>query len=379
MSRLCFLHVGANKTGSSSIQEALFHDLRDPRFQYVGGGLPNGSIAVTAALAPPPENEWLFRQKDEGGDFERYRRHFARQLDRGFARAIRQGRHAIVSSEACWQSSRRALTAVRDRLEGLGFEIRVVAYLRPWIPWASSLFQQMVKVGRNELAVGLERDGYILAVRDRLEDLFEVFGRSRVSVHRFDPAAFPGRCVVRHFCGEIGMPVPPGRAWRSNESLSLPAIQLRYAFNRFSGIEGEHRLPRPEGVNRLMARLRAMPGPAFRLHPDFLAGWLAGRNPDDAWLGANVGFSLFDAAPPKDDGHAVASEADLFRFTPETRASIAAAVGRAPVGLPDGEAAARAIAEQVDLLRRKPGTWSERIHEIRTSHRIRWIAMREAC
>jgi len=267
---------------------------------------------------------------------------------------------------------------LRDHLAGLGFEVRVLAYVRPWLPWASSVFQQMVKSGRGRLALGLAEDGHIFAVRERLEDLFAVFGRAHVAVYRFSPVDFPERCVVRHFCGQIGMPVPADRTWRLNESLSLPATQLLYAFHRCSDLGGEGRLPRPPGLQRLVVRLRGLRGPAFRLHSSFLSDWLVDRRRDDEWLAPNVGFSLADAPPP-DDEHSVETEADLLRFAPETREWIAERVGQPVVRLPDGDAAAGALADQVDLLRRKGLTPRERVVELRHGIRNAWIRRRDAC
>jgi hypothetical protein len=378
MTRICFLHVGANKTGSTSIQQSQFFDLRDPGFQYVGGGRPNGSFAISTVFNPSPENQLFFNRAGAAGRFEDYRRRCARQLDRGWTRAIRQGRHAVVSAEACWQSSRQGLLNLRDHLMGMGFEVRVLAYVRPWLPWAGSVFQQMVKSGRGSLVVGLGDDGAIFAVRERLKDLFAVFGRANVAVHRFNPDDFPDRCVVRHFCGQIGMPVPTNRTWRLNESLSLPATQLLYAFHRCSPLGGEGRLPRPPGLQRLLLRLRGLRGPAFRLHSSFLSEWLVERRRDDQWLTANVGFSLADIPPP-DDEHSVETEADLLRFAPETREWIAERVGQPVVRLPDGEAAAGAIADQVDLLRRKGRSPRERVVELRDGIRNAWIRRHDAC
>ena len=327
---------------------------------------------------PFPENEWFFKRAGVAGRFDDYRRRIAQQFQRGLTRATRHGRHAIVSSEACWQSSRPGLLNLRRYLVDAGFEVRVVAYVRPWVPWSNSLFQQMVKSGRGRLAVGLAQDGFIFSVRERLDDLFSVFGRANVAVYRFTPIDFPDRCVVRHFCEQIRMPVPSGRTWRVNESISLPAMQLLYAFNRCSGLGGEDRVPRAPGLDRLVRRLRTLRGPAFRLHSSFLSDWLRERSREDEWLAANVGFPLSDVPPP-DDEYSVRREADLFRFTPETREWLADKVGQPVVRLPDGEAAAGAIAAQVDMLRRRGRTAREHLVDFRDGVRNAWIRGRDAC
>lgn len=384
MTRSCFLHVGADKTGSSSIQDALFYDLRDPSFQYVGGGRANGSIAFDAVFMPPSHRGPVLRSAGGLARFQRFRQAMVRQLERGFERAIRHGRHAVFSAEACWlhghpERHREGLLNLRDHIEGLEFEIRVLCYLRPWRSWASSLFQQSLKAGVAKLRIGEGRDERFFDVRDRLETLFSVFGRSGVGVHLFRPADFPERCVVHHFCGQIGMPVPAGRAWRSNESLSLPAAQLLYAFNRFKGSDAEDPGGATPGRLRFIQRLHSVPGPAFRLHPCLMAPWLAERRKDDDWIASTVGFSLSEESTPPGDEHDVATESDLFRFASETREWIARQVGQPVVHAPDGEAAARAIAAQVDLLRYGKPSARDRFKALRARIRADWIRRRDAC
>ena len=379
-SRTCFLHVGASKTGSTSIQEALFFDLRHPRFQYIGGGLPNGSFALNCAFDPSPENEWTFHALGAGGPFASYRDGFVRRIERGLRRARRSGRHAILSSEATWISSAAGQRNLRARLEAEGLEVRVIAYLRPWIPWVDSLFQEVVKGGRGQLVLGHKTEGRTLRVRERLSGLFEVFGRDRVAVSLFEPRTFPEGCVVRHFCGQIGLPAPAGRSWRSNEGLSLEGVRLRYAFNRFAGPEGEYARPKPPGIGRLLRRLQALDGPPVALHSSLTRPWLDALRADDAWIERELGFSLSDPVGPRaDPENAVATEADLFRFPARTREWLAERVGRPVVRLADGEPAARGIAEQVDLLRRRPRTPSEVREDFLEKVRIAAVRWMDAC
>jgi hypothetical protein len=365
MNRTCFLHVGANKTGSSSIQEALFEEVRDPRFHYVSGLLANGSLALGSVFHPSPYDRWVFDAMGCRGEFEDYRGEMSWLLHRQFQKARQKGRHVVVSAEVLWQSSPKGLSELGDYLFRQGLETKVLVYLRHWIPWAGSLFQEMVKGGRADFVLGTGIDADICSVRARLQGLFDVFGRDRVEVHLFDPRGFPGGCVVRHFCGRIGLPLPHSGIYRDNEAFSLPAVQLRFAFNRFMGLEAEYRRPKPPGIGLLLERLSCLRGVPFRLHSSFLSDWLSERQREDEWIHAHTGLSLSDHVPPEDDPYSVATEADLYRFAPETREWIAEQVGQRVVSLPDGEAAARAIALQVDALRRKPPAFAERMADWR--------------
>lgn len=379
MTRRCFLHVGAAKTGSTSIQEALFNHLRDCRFQYVAGGWANGSFAISSVFEPSPENQWTFHAIGRTGTFAEYQAAFARQLHRGFARSRRHRTDVIISAESVWMSSREGQTNLLRRLEDEQLDIRVIAYLRPWVPWINSMFQEAVKGGRSRLVLGQSREGAILRVRDRLQNLFAVYGRDRVSVSLFDPDRFPQGCVVRDFCRQVGFPVPAGRQWRTNESLSLEGLRLLVAFNRHAGPVGEWSRPRPEGYLRLVSRLQALRGPRVELHPRFLEPWLAERRRDDDWIEAEVGLSLSEHPPEHDADHAIATEADLWRYSEQTRDWLARQVGGRMVRLAEGEAAARAIASQVDLLRLRSCSLAEKVDDLSLRARYWWVQRTAGC
>ena len=363
MSRCCFLHVGAPKTGSTSIQDALFHELRDRRFRYACGGWPNGSFAVNSVFDPPPENAWTFHAIGHEGRFEDWRDQFARQLDRELARARLRHAHLVISAESIWTASREGQENLHRRLTEEQVDIRVIAYVRPWIPWGTSMFQEAVKGGRKVLALGQSRDRDVFQVRERLQTLFAVFGRERVTVCLFDPARFPEGCVVRDFCGRIGLPVPRRRRWAINESLSLEALKLLFAFNRFGGPVGEWGPPKPQGMPRLIERLHQLAGPGLELHSSFLRPWLAEREPENEWIEHEVGISLASEAAGADSDDAVATEADLFRYSAATRDWLARQVNARVVRLSDGPDAARAVAEQVDQLRRRGPSPRERLSD----------------
>lgn len=353
MSQRCFLHVGAAKTGSTSLQMALARDLRNERFLYVSGDRPNGSFALTAMFETSPGNEGPFHAANLPGGFTRYRKHQARRLEQGFELARRQGRDLILSSEETWLWSREGLVNLREALHRHGFSVEVVAYVRPLVPWVQSLFQQAVKMGRRDLSLPRHREFRNLQVRERTLLMWEVFGRERVQVRFFAPDRFPERCVVRDFCEPLGWPVPEGLSWRSNETLKLPAVQLLYAFNRFAGPVGDWGRPIPRGYRALPDHLKSLPGPPLAFHSNLLESWLADLRPEDDWIQRELGMSLWPARLPPDDEHSLLSESELFRYDPVTLDWLACETGTKVVKPTSGEVAARQVAAQVEVLRRQ--------------------------
>lgn len=292
----CIIHCGAPKTGTSALQKALFFDLRDPRFQYFSGGyIDNGSHALEALFAEEPYCRRLYENHlaSSRGRFPLYRQRLQRRLDQAVARCRRRGADLILSAEGLWRASPEAFSRfrrLRAYLVDQGFEVVLIAYLRPLLPWLASLYQQSLKFGNAEF--GLEMFRELLNFQAIIEELWLVFGRANVSIYPYDTALFPGGCVVRHLCHEIGYRCPPGYRTSVNESLSRPACGLLLAYNR-----QRHRLP-ATGLHPgaeyapLLRQLERLPGPPLRLHASVLESWIPTVASQGAWLERELGLRL---------------------------------------------------------------------------------------
>lgn len=292
----CFIHCGAPKTGSSSIQQALFYGIRDPRYQYFSGGyFDNGSHAIEALFAEEPHCRRLYERHlaSSRGAFPVYRDRLQGRLDRAVDSCRRRHMNLILSAEDLWRATPEAfgrLRRIRQYLVGHGFEIVVIGYLRPWLPWLASLYQQSLKFANPDF--GLEMFRELLDFRQIIEQLWLIFGRGNVRYYLYDPAGFPGGCVVQHFCAQIGLPCPVDYRVNSNESLSLPACQLLFAYNRQRG-----RLP-PTGLSLgaeyapILRKLQCLSGPVLCLHPSVLRAWAPQLQQQAAWLEQELGLTL---------------------------------------------------------------------------------------
>lgn len=370
----CTLHVGAPKTGSSSIQDAFFFDLRNPGFHYACGGDLNGSVALTTIYETPPDDQWVYLARGWfTHSFEVYRSRFERGLKRAFRHAVERRSHLIISGESAWLFSRDAMIRLRDELQSLGFDIQVVAYVRPWASWNTSILQQTLKSGRQSIHTRSKRIRSTTDVKQPLERFFDVFGREQVSVHLFAPSRFPGGCVVRHFCEQIGFPVPDNLQWRSNETLSLPAAQLMFAYNRYGGPVGEFAPPVPRGYGELPEKLQGLTEPKFQLHSSLLNPLLEERVDEDAWLQKELGISLLPDRPLVDAEHSVATDDDMINFSPSTLEWLAKATHSSVIKRTTPAETARAVAMQMDQLRQRPITPWERLARLRKRLRTRSI------
>ena len=318
----------------------------------------------------------LFRS---GGTFTAYRTALERQWERGIDRAVDNRAHLIISAENLWATPEPALRQLRDSLVSRGFDIQVRGYLRPWASWLTSLWVHKTVHDRGRFELLSPQDELVFQVVANVERLRRMFGRDRVQLSLFDPAAFPEGCVVRHFASQIGLRVPPGFRLRANDGSSLPAVQLAYCYNRFENPVQEDDTDYPPQKFRMLGLLRQLRGPRLRLHPDLIEPWYQQQRKLDPWIEREFGFSIEAPRAPGPVEGAIRCEEDLFRFAPETLAWLARASGQPVIRQQSGQEAARQVARQVSQLRfrRLP------LREIRDGLLLRmrkaWIRARWGC
>ncbi len=230
------LHIGTEKTGTTSIQEFLALNravLADQR------------IHVPAFLGAT-NHRWAAYMAE---DVERVDG-FSRQLGLAESAALRAARKEEIRAqlveevrrhpEATWLISsehfQSRLTTPQEVarlaaiLQPLFAEIRIVIYLRDPLETAISYWGMRVKGGAPLHALGEPgRFGHhICDHRGILERWLTVFGRQQICVRLFEREAFVAGDLIRDFCAASGiawhpaMQPPP----RLNETLSYAALRL---------------------------------------------------------------------------------------------------------------------------------------------------------
>jgi nucleoid DNA-binding protein len=283
----CIIHIGMHKTGSTSIQHSL-HNFSDPRFLYATlGDAPNHSLAMYSLFAARPARHHLHRAADrDEQDVADYVERMRKDLEASIREAA--GRTLVVSGEDISVLSQADLLRLRDFFDMRFDQVRIVGYVRPPAGFITSSFQQRVKGGslrRFDLDAGYRN------YRECFGTFDAVFGRSRVELWKFDPAAFPQKCAVRDFCARLGIELPPKRIVRLNESLSRQMVSLLYSYQRAGQSRGYRALLGRESV-RLSELLGEAGGDKFRLAPEVLGPILERNRADIGWMEERLGASL---------------------------------------------------------------------------------------
>lgn len=366
----CILHVGMPKTGTSSIQETLFHGLKDSRFRYISleRGRTATNRALTALFADPAEGSFLARPSVGDQSVNRLlRTQLQRRLTRALAQARRQQAIPILSAETCWLMGRSGLEHLRTFMEAQGYRVEVMAYLRPIKSWLESIFQEMVKWGLgsfqplNPLSHHQGNELSKIGYNQRLCTFEEVFGKQHLFIHSFSHESLAGHCVVTDFCSRLGIQLDPGAIRRANEGIGIDAIRMLFAYNRFGPDSDE-----PGLKNRavLWQCLQALGGESLRFHSTVVDPIQAEINAQHLAIEARLGIPFREDLFFHDERPCIRDESDLFHFSRPSLNWLASASDSDPIGGGEGPEVARQVSGQLHRLIHLP-SWRQRLNRLK--------------
>jgi hypothetical protein len=366
MQQLIF-HIGMPKTGTTSIQDSLFWNLRDPRYRFISLDTVFGNQLIGALFCSTFHKSY-FRALLSAEQLSRFRTRAQDYLHRSLLAARQDGVTPVISAELAWRLEESDFEQLRQFLAERGYQARVVCYIRPPLDQLESSYQQHVKVKQPApLDFWTTRRGW----RDAVDSLRRVFGEEHVSFHLFQPAAFPGRCVVQHFCQVAGVDFPASDVRHENDSLNLNALRFLHAVNlagRSHTIRAWSQLQR----HVLVRRLKSLPGPPLRFHPALTAPFVEHMTPDIEWLEPRVGFRIPWTLVSRDPDAGIRSEADLLDFAPDALDWLARESGSRPIRPGSREATVEQVVRQLGRLapHRFPRTAASGLaHELRVRAR----------
>lgn len=307
----CWLHIGMHKTGTTSLQANLKRIGSTAAWEYIciGGKLHMNTPFHAMFATNPFHYHWFHKQgispealAEKGANL---RERLAEAISTSPSETI------IMSAEALPLVDKAGVQRIKEFLDPLFDEIRVIGYVRPPISYKISIFQEMVKGGRSTL----ELDKIKLNYRRKFEKFDQVFGRDNVILRKFDPATFANGCTVSDFFATIGL-APPERSTikRANESMTQGACGILYAYRKFGPGYGSGPGVVAENL-QLIKVLTAMKGPKFAAARTMAAAGLELETADIRWMETRLGTGLTESSKG-DDG--ITCENDLLRVSRET-------------------------------------------------------------
>ncbi len=317
------LHMGMEKTGSSSIQNS-FVGYDDGRLLYVPFKWDNHSMPLSYLFRAWDKMEPRFGPKGLTHELYLERKAEAQEaLD-----AALQGEHEtlLLSAEALMGFGPYEHREVRDHIRQFRQKIRVMAYVREPIGYSSSAFQQSLKFGGDTLRVPPQR------FQGRLGRLYRVYDPSEVDLIPFRPKSFPNGSVVQDFAQRIGADTSLIGEQSTNESMCMYAAAAMFLWNREGVKAHDNRdgFKARTNVSGFLQRMSKMPKARklklsalrretprglrkFRLSDAYVRANIDLE--DIRWMEAEMGATLLDdATTANPDDYGIQSEADLIEL-----------------------------------------------------------------
>jgi hypothetical protein len=344
------------KTGTSSIQESLYSNLRDPRFHYIDlTGHSNGSDFMNLAFMDDALEYWAYKRLGYSRTKVSWlKRCYQQKLRRRLRRVSTARQTAIISAEVCWRFKPSELQAIRDLMSEEGYTVQIIAYLRPMKSWLESNIQQNLKYGSNITTIpriGDKQCMLYLSYAKRLQVFASVFGKTNLLVRPFTKKGLFGRCVVNDFCHSLGIEITPSSIRRTNESMPADAIRMLYCFNEFVRTSSYPSL----AANQLMlTHLAALKGEAFHLHSRFLRKVQRHIETENELILNRYGLDLHEDLQRHDEGPCIRDLSDMMRFSRESLDWLAEISQGVCIDAHEGIATAQAVARQMCTLLHKP-------------------------
>lgn len=239
--KICYLHIGAEKTGSTSIQAFLAANrprLRDQGYLFPQTPGHDNQPALAAYAMEDISRSKLMAQVGvkTDADFAAFRERFAADLK---AEAASSGADKIIlTNEHCHSriETSAQLTRLAALLHDIADDVRVIFYLRRQDRAATSLYSTALKVGQWRKKPDLQVRCCLPLAFDywRSCQLFEqVFGREAMDVRLFEKNRFHGGDLIQDFCMATGLPIDVDWQKAESQNRSLGRLGQRFlaAFN----------------------------------------------------------------------------------------------------------------------------------------------------
>lgn len=291
------LHIGAPKTGSTSIQRALQNlNNKKTRLATCQSDAHN-DVVKTLFISQPAGRIGLLYSKLGDAELNAIKKKYSEAL-RSDLRDDNYDR-LIISAEEIYSMQRHDKKKLLDFIRVEDLRIKVIGYVRDPAIWVASQIQEVMKNGmylnQDNLSASLKLNEIFSA---HLGALLDELGGSNCSIYAFEQAIARDGSVVAHFAKELGIELtePP----RLNESLSAFQFSLVLKLNE-APLKVNGNLDRTYLRDLIVEKIIGFDAPALNFEKLDLA-WFSQFLPEDLqrecdWLSDTFGIDY--SAPIK--------------------------------------------------------------------------------
>ena len=299
------VHAGFHKTGTSAIQNYLFHHDLGSSHSYLHVGGENSSLVMLEAFKRDYINGPAYNGPRLSSLEARLSQERAKdKLIAGIHK--NDSENVILSAESIGTYSLQEHELVREFFSDYFSDVKLYLYARPHKSRIESAFQEILKVTYR----GLDKQ-FVMIFKRLIGNIDQIYGADRVSVKKYCSDSFVDGDVVTDFLNQLGLSRENHLVTRKNTSLSMPAVQLLYIYRMYF----PHSDPRDE---RLVERLLTLKGKRFRMHSELFNRLLLTREDDLEWLRERAGFSLEEDIT-QHDAFGIKNETSLTEISEQTK------------------------------------------------------------
>jgi hypothetical protein len=230
-----YLHIGAPKTGTTTIQRYLVENcdvLKDEGYLIPSQSRKENINHIYLANYAIDEDKMprvrIICNTKTVEQVRTFRKKFRRQLRGEILRF--NGRNIVFSNEHCFKflTSIHEVTRLRELFEGLFSEIKIVLYIREQSELLCSHYSTAVKNNYTQPIKNIEEFSESLDYNfnEKLRPWEEVFGIENITLRIFDRATLIDRDIISDFCHVTGMNEHKSR--KINMNVSLNAKQCEF-------------------------------------------------------------------------------------------------------------------------------------------------------
>tara|TARA_B100001093_G_scaffold340762_1_gene325569 strand:+ start:9296 stop:10417 length:1122 start_codon:yes stop_codon:yes gene_type:complete len=229
-----WLHIGPQKTGSTSIQKSL-ENLENPKFSYLSFGnfekeLTNKTFNHSKPMRFIFDDEFFIRHSKwksfSKESSEKLRKNLKKNLTNEISRKDKQ--HIIISGEGLGTCNAKTVKKMKDFFADHSCNLKIIFYHRDAIDKIKSRFQQRLK---NRIFSIDELD--YKSVSSYLLNYLKYFNKKQIIIRGFGKKELANGCVVQDFCQLIGLKINVNDVIRANTSMSLHSAKVLYIYNKY--------------------------------------------------------------------------------------------------------------------------------------------------
>lgn len=229
--KLCIVHIGMHKTGSSSIQHNL-NQTKNLNFSYFNLGVENHSIPIYSVFSKHRNNYHIHKNR---GRTEEDIYKYNKDINNKFQNHIYENMNHntfVISGEDISVLSDTELVEFKNYLLNYFEKIQIVAYIRSPFSYTASTVQENIKNGSIDI-VSLVKNVFP-KYKNRFEKFDFIFGKNNVYLHYFDKKSLVGEDITKDFLYKNNLETEEESFLSTNESMSLEAIALLYIYNKYA-------------------------------------------------------------------------------------------------------------------------------------------------